>query len=527
MLAIAVLTNTYIDRRLRRESAQRREGGASNADGQEGRPAHVIFQGRRYDVTASKMWKNGVHMGRHRAGGDLTETLGDAPHGPEVLSRVPDLGPVADSDDGPALSPANRLLVVLANLVLVCMLVILFCLAWWRWGPPLVAAAPAWDRTSAASCLACHQKATPAVGVAWAGSAHARAGVSCLHCHLTTGDDPTRSRAHASLAENIITPPPVRVLVSPKNCAACHPRPAREFAASKHAGTLEIINQVDALLASCEVNDLERATGCRPCHGGKVRASSRGLDPATWPDVGIGRLNPDGSRGNCAACHFRHTFSLADARRPHTCGQCHQGPDQPQYEIWRESKHGARYFAQGADWNFLPPPETWTAGLDYRAPTCAACHISGSGNEPASHLVSGRLSWENQTPMSVRPRDFTPWPAQENWPEARAAMKKVCLRCHANQWVDGHFSRYDQAVHLYNQQYYYPVAKFMERWARDREPWKLDIITSRRWTEFNEMWRREGRRARMGAAMMAPDYSWWHGFYELKKRTVQLMHAKP
>ena len=22
----------------------------------------------------------------------------------------------------------------------------------------------------------------------------------------------------------------------------------------------------------------------------------------------------------------------------------------------------------------------------------------------------------------------------------------------------------------------------------------------------------------MGAAMMAPDYSWWHGFYEYKKR---------
>ena len=27
----------------------------------------------------------------------------------------------------------------------------------------------------------------------------------------------------------------------------------------------------------------------------------------------------------------------------------------------------------------------------------------------------------------------------------------------------------------------------------------------------------------MGAAMMAPDYSWWHGFYECKKRYSNFM----
>ena len=36
------------------------------------------------------------------------------------------------------------------------------------------------------------------------------------------------------------------------------------------------------------------------------------------------------------------------------------------------------------------------------------------------------------------------------------------------------------------------------------------------WT-FYEYWHNEGRRARMGSAMMGPDYSWWHGFYDLKK----------
>ncbi len=34
------------------------------------------------------------------------------------------------------------------------------------------------------------------------------------------------------------------------------------------------------------------------------------------------------------------------------------------------------------------------------------------------------------------------------------------------------------------------------------------------WTYW-EFWHHEGRRARHGAAMMGPDYTWWHGFYEI------------
>ncbi len=28
----------------------------------------------------------------------------------------------------------------------------------------------------------------------------------------------------------------------------------------------------------------------------------------------IGRINPDGSRGSCSACHTRHSFSIAQER---------------------------------------------------------------------------------------------------------------------------------------------------------------------------------------------------------------------
>jgi hypothetical protein len=43
--------------------------------------------------------------------------------------------------------------------------------------------------------------------------------------------------------------------------------------------------------------------------------------------------------------------------------------------------------------------------------------------------------------------------------------------------------------------------------------------------EFYELWHHEGRRARMGTAMMAPDYAWWHGFYECKKRYMEFMEG--
>jgi hypothetical protein len=36
------------------------------------------------------------------------------------------------------------------------------------------------------------------------------------------------------------------------------------------------------------------------------------------------------------------------------------------------------------------------------------------------------------------------------------------------------------------------------------------------WT-FWELWHHEGRRARHGASMMGPDYTHWHGMYEVSK----------
>lgn len=42
--------------------------------------------------------------------------------------------------------------------------------------------------------------------------------------------------------------------------------------------------------------------------------------PATWPNVGVGRLNLDGSKGSYTSCHTRHRFSVMEARKPQACG---------------------------------------------------------------------------------------------------------------------------------------------------------------------------------------------------------------
>jgi predicted heme/steroid binding protein len=57
-------------------------------DGKNGKPAYIAYQGKVYDITQSKLWSDGDHMGMHVAGKDLTEDIDLAPHGEEALGRV-------------------------------------------------------------------------------------------------------------------------------------------------------------------------------------------------------------------------------------------------------------------------------------------------------------------------------------------------------------------------------------------------------------------------------------------------------
>jgi len=107
--------------------------GLQNHDGQEGRPAWFACDGRIYDASASKMWKNGSHMQRHAAGTDLSSAIGLAPHGPEVFDRLPLVGEL--NETGPTKPPLpTRLFYAVAYMNLGLVFIILFIVALWRWG---------------------------------------------------------------------------------------------------------------------------------------------------------------------------------------------------------------------------------------------------------------------------------------------------------------------------------------------------------------------------------------------------------
>jgi predicted heme/steroid binding protein/uncharacterized membrane protein len=61
-------------------------------NGENGKPIYIAHGGKVYDVSQSKLWRNGVHMKRHGAGQDLTTDIQAAPHETDVLERYPQVG---------------------------------------------------------------------------------------------------------------------------------------------------------------------------------------------------------------------------------------------------------------------------------------------------------------------------------------------------------------------------------------------------------------------------------------------------
>jgi predicted heme/steroid binding protein/uncharacterized membrane protein len=61
-------------------------------NGQNGSPVYIAYEGRVFDVTASRFWHGGMHMKRHTAGRDLTSEMSAAPHDLSVLERFPQIG---------------------------------------------------------------------------------------------------------------------------------------------------------------------------------------------------------------------------------------------------------------------------------------------------------------------------------------------------------------------------------------------------------------------------------------------------
>ncbi|MFQ5700957.1 MAG: multiheme c-type cytochrome [Acidobacteriota bacterium] len=427
-------------------------------------------------------------------------------------------------------------------------------------------------------CVDCHAQTTPGIIAHWEGSTHAEKGVGCAECHSAGKAD---ADGYEHYGAHIAT------IVTPRDCSRCHATEASEFAQSHHAAAGNILASLDNFLAETvegarvafdphgptpgkvveSVNGLASAfSGCLQCHGSLVALQATGggmitaedlrpdengeptnldavarvvrddngrplLHPGTWPNTGIGRLNLDGSRGSCSACHSRHDFSPRRARQPENCGKCHLGPDHPQKEIYEESKHGVAYRDLRAQMNL--DSDHWVLGVDYSAaPTCATCHMSGNmrNGGRVTHDPGERISWTNRPPISlVMDTDINHKIVTETDPARRRKliydsaerkrdrMKQVCSHCHTPDYVNAFYRQYDDLVILYNEKFARPGGKIMAALAAQslRTPTQFDEPIE--WTWFY-LWHHEGRRARHGASMMAPDYTHWHGMFEVAER---------
>ena len=144
--------------------------------------------------------------------------------------------------------------------------------------------------------------------------------------------------------------------------------------------------------------------------------------------------------------------------------------------------------------------------------------MSATKDQPVTHDVGMRISWNNRPAISVRPEISDAkmgLPGKDvPWEKRRANMENVCINCHNSEFVGAFYLQYDALIDLYHGKFAEPgLALYNAAQPLLRKPKfsnKIDFI-------WFELWHHEGRRARHGASMMGPDYTHWHGTYEIAK----------
>lgn len=448
------------------------------------------------------------------------------------------------------------------------------------------------------SCIGCHTMYTPGIVQDWLTSRHsmitpseamgkstlekrisaeslpeqlAGYAVGCYECHSLNPASDMDNFEHMGHKINVI--------VTPHDCKTCHPVEAEQFSESKKGYAYKNLMEnpvyltlVETITGMKKIEDGKPVSEkpsyatlhetCLGCHGTKVE--SRGMkDVATkmgninvphltnWPSQGVGRINPDGSRGACSACHTRHSFSIEMARKPYTCSQCHLEPDVPAWNVYHESKHGNIFFSRYHEWNFTSVP--WTVGKDFNTPTCATCHnsllVSPAGNVIAerTHDFGSRLwvrvfglIYSHPQPESgdttiIKNKDGLPLPtsftgelAQDYLIDKReqenrfGKMKNICNSCHSKTLIYGHFEKLDNTLKETDEMTLSATKLLLYAWEQGIEDKTnpFDESIEQKWIK---QWLFYTNSIRYASAMSgAPDYAtfkngWWYLTGNLKE----------
>ncbi len=232
-------------------------------------------------------------------------------------------------------------------------------------------------------CVNCHEGVTPGIVKDWRNSRHSKASepVYCTACH---GND------HQNLH-----------LPTPQICGGCHTSQHGQFVDEKRYGFPGHSLAMERALDAKHFVDKPKAevTACLQCHS---------------------------VASKCDSCHTRHLFNAAEARRPEACITCHSGPPHPDDESYFASKHGQLYLEEGKDWDWSRP---LTKG-NYKAPTCAYCHMGGG-----KHQVADKSIWK----FGIREIN----PLTSNNEVKRDQWVALCSDCHEANWSRQQLAKLD------------------------------------------------------------------------------------
>jgi len=219
-------------------------------------------------------------------------------------------------------------------------------------------------------------------------------------------------------------------------------------------------------------------------------------------------------RGNvgCYECHRAETgevdvfdhygFNISIIVSPKDCSRCHPRETQE----FEESHHAKAGIILGSLDNFLADivegDFNFYGGSALTVSGCKQCHGAVVDvNDDGTLKATG---WPNTGMGRFNPDGSV----------------GACTACHNNNSVKNFYEQYDGLIALYNSKFAEPGANFMKILKEN------NLITSTQFDEdvewiWWELWHHEGRRARHGVSMMAPDYTHWHGLYEVAKHWYQ------
>ena len=250
-------------------------------------------------------------------------------------------------------------------------------------------------------CITCHEERGITHGwiADWEGSKHARKGVGCEACHISSALEPAVKEAseqgYLYASGSNCEDKRVSRQVIAGSCGKCHLKQYNEFMKSRHSiGWQRMVDCGQYI----EISKETRSANCEQCHNIQFK---------------------------CDSCHTRHTFNTLEAKTPEACVTCHVGSDQPHYEIYISSKHGAVYTASQS--NILKESESIRS---LRSPICVTCHMPQGTHDISFGIaygpVGGELSYIDRNGISVD---------ESRLAERRDAMLSVCNACHSPRFA--------------------------------------------------------------------------------------------